>query len=59
MWEGWRSFLVDGDPKPGVDAVEKFTKIYPLSRAANPLALNIVNMSGKPFNMVAPTNYRF
>ena len=27
----WRSFLVDGDPKPGVDAVKKHTKIYPLA----------------------------
>ena len=31
LWIPWRSFLVDGDPKPGVDLVKKFTKIYPLS----------------------------
>ena len=35
-WAAWRSFLVDGDPKPGVDLVKKFTKIYPLSQAGNP-----------------------
>ena len=52
VWVGWRSFVVDGDPKPGVDAVKKFTKIYPLSQAVNPPELKFVNMSGKPFNMV-------
>jgi hypothetical protein len=59
VWAGWRSFLVDGDPKPGVDAVKKFTKIYPLSQAGAPPNLNFVNMSGKPFNMVAPADYTF
>jgi hypothetical protein len=59
VWAGWRSFLVNGDPKPGVDMVKKFMKIYPLSQAANPPKLNFVDMSGKPFNMVAPADYRF
>ncbi|HWH69450.1 MAG TPA: DUF1254 domain-containing protein [Candidatus Sulfotelmatobacter sp.] len=59
VWAAWRSFLVDGDPKPGVDMVKKTLKIYPIQQAANPLALNFVNMSGKPFNMVGPADYRF
>lgn len=59
MWPVWRSFLVNGDPKPGVDLVKKFTKIYPLSQAANPSAPIFVDMSGKPFNMVGPSGYRF
>lgn len=59
VWAGWRSFLVDGDPKPGVDLVKKLTKIYPLSQAANPPKLNFVNMSGKAFTMVGPADYRF
>jgi hypothetical protein len=59
VWPVWRSFLVNGDPKPGVDAVKKFTKIYPLSQAAGPPRLNFVDMSGKPFNMVGPSGYRF
>jgi hypothetical protein len=59
IWAGWRSFLVNGDPKPGVDEVKKATKIYPLSQAGNPPALNFVNMSGKPFCMVGPADYRF
>lgn len=59
VWACWRSFLVDGNPKPGVDQVKKFTKIYALSDANNPPKLNFVNMSGKPFNMVAPAGYSF
>ncbi len=59
LFAGWRSFLVNGDPEPGVDAVKKFTKIYPLSQAAHPSTPNYVDMSGKPFNMVGPSGYRF
>jgi len=59
VWPVWRSFLVDGDPKPGVDTVKKFTKIYPLSQAGNPPKLNFVDMSGKPFNMVGGSSYPF
>ncbi len=60
IWIPWRSFLVDGDPMPGVELVKKFTKIYPLSSANKPApALNFVNLSQRPFNTVAPAGYRF
>jgi hypothetical protein len=59
VWVPWRTFLVNGDPKPGVDMVKKFTKIYPLSQAANPPALNFVNVSGRDFCTVAPADYAF
>jgi len=59
LWIPWRSFLVNGDPKPGVDLVKKFTKVYPPSQAANPPQMKFVDMSGKPFNTVAPADYRF
>ncbi|MBX9652809.1 DUF1254 domain-containing protein [bacterium] len=59
VWIGWRSFVIDGDPKPGVDAVKKYTKIYPLSQASNPPEIKFVNMSGKLFNMVGPADYSF
>ncbi|BEQ15155.1 DUF1254 domain-containing protein [Desulfoferula mesophila] len=59
-WIPWRSFLVNGDPKPGVDMVKKYTKIYPLADAAKPAPkLNYVDISGKPFNIVNPADYRF
>jgi hypothetical protein len=60
LWAPWRSFLVDGDPKPGVELVKKFTKIYPLADAGKTVAApNFVDMSGKPFNTTYPTDYRF
>jgi hypothetical protein len=58
-WIPWRSFLVDGDPKPGVELVKKYTRIYPLSQAANPAPMNFVDLSGKAFNTVAPADYTF
>jgi hypothetical protein len=60
LWVPWRSFLVDGDPAPGVELVKQHTKIYPLSEAGKPVAPpTFVDMSGKPFNTVFPTDYRF
>ncbi len=59
VWPVWRSFVVDGDPKPGVDAVKKFTKVYRLDQADNPPVLKFVDMSGKPFNMVGPADFSF
>ena len=58
-WIPWRSFVVNGDPKPGVDLVKKFTRIYPLSQAGNPPPMQFVDVSGKAFNTVAPTDYSF
>jgi hypothetical protein len=60
VWIPWRSFLVHGDPAPGVALVKQHTKIYPLSEAGKPVAPpTFVDMSGKPFNTVFPTDYRF
>jgi hypothetical protein len=60
LWIPWRSFLVDGDPKPGVELVKKYTKIYPLADAdKDPPALKFIDMTGKPFNTVYPMDYSF
>ncbi|MBP1748658.1 MAG: hypothetical protein H6Q52_1197 [Deltaproteobacteria bacterium] len=59
IWAAWRTFLENGDPKPGVDRVKKFTKIYPLSQAANPPKLTFVNVSGRDFCTDAPADYPF
>ena len=59
VWVPWRSFLVNGDPKPGVDLVEKHTRIYRLKDAANPPKLNFVHVSGKAFSTLAPADYPF
>jgi hypothetical protein len=58
-WIAWRTFLVNGNPAPGVDMVKKFTKIYPLSQAGNPITPKFVNVSDKAFNTLAPADYSF
>ncbi len=59
LWIPWRSFLVEGDPKPGIELVKKFTKIYPLGGKGQPPELQFVDLSGKDFNTVAPADYSF
>ena len=39
-WLVFRSFLVDGSPKPGVESVKKTLKIYNLVDAAKPPAIS-------------------
>lgn len=58
-WCAWRTFLENGDPQPGVERVKKATKIYPLSEAANPPALNFINVSNRDFCTVGAADYAF
>ena len=58
-WLAFRSFLVDGSPKPGVESVKKHLKIYQLADAAKPPAMKFVNASGIPSNFVPPGDYTF
>lgn len=58
-WAPFRTFLVDGSTKPGVESVKKHLKIYSLADAANPPAMKYVNLSGIPSNFVPPTDYTF
>jgi len=53
----FRTFLKDGDPKPGVDSVKNSLKVYPLSQAANPPPMKFINISGKAFNTIGPSDY--
>lgn len=57
-WVAWRTFLTDGDPRPGVEMVKKSLKIYQVGEGDKAPSLKFVNMSGKPFNMVAPADER-
>lgn len=59
VWVPWRSFLVNGDPKPGVDLVKKHTKIYHLKDAKDPPRLKFIDVSGKEFSTLAPADYPF
>jgi len=58
-WLVFRSFLLDGSTKPGVESVKKHLKIYSLEDAANPPPMKFVNGSGQPWNFVAPGDYTF
>ena len=58
-WVPFRTFLVDGSPKPGVESVKKHLKIYPLANATNPPPVKFANASGIPANFVAPGDYSF
>jgi hypothetical protein len=53
----FRTFLKDGDSKPGVDSVKKNLKVYALSQVASPPEMKFVNISGKAFNTIGPGNY--
>jgi hypothetical protein len=53
----FRTFLKDGNPSPGVENVKKNLKIYSLSQAANPPAMQFFNMSGKAFNTIGPSDF--
>ncbi len=58
-WMPFRSFLVDGSPKPGVESVKAKLKIYALADAANPPPMKFVDASGIPSNFVFPGDYSF
>ena len=55
----WRNMPVKGDIKPSIDSLKKYTRLYPLSKAANPPANTFVNVSGREFSTVAPADYKF
>jgi len=55
----FRTFLKDGDPKPGVESVKKLLRVYPLAEADHPPEMNFVNISGKAFNTIGPSDYSF
>jgi hypothetical protein len=55
----WRNMPVNGDIKPSIESLKKFTRIYPLSQASNPPANTFVNVSGREFSTVAVADYRF
>lgn len=58
-WLAFRSFLVDGSTKPGVEAVKKYLKIYQLSDGADSSKVKVVNASGIPSNFVPPGDFAF
>jgi len=54
-----RGFIVDGDPRPAVENARRGFRAYPLARAANPPAMDFVDISGAAFNMVFASDASF
>lgn len=54
-----RLFAVNGDFKPAIESMKKNTKVYPLVQADNPPQNNFINVSGKEFCGLAPSDSRF
>jgi hypothetical protein len=53
-----RGIVRNGDKQAAIDNVRK-ARLYPLSQAANPLAMTFTNVSGKPGNMIFPSGYEY
>jgi hypothetical protein len=58
-WLFYRHFDVAGDFKPAIESLKKHARVYLLSQADNPPAINFLNLSGKEFHSIAPSDYRF
>lgn len=56
---GIRGFVVNGDPKPGVDGIKQKLRIYPLAQAADPPATNFIDVSGKVFNTIHAVDFSY
>ncbi len=58
-WMFFRGFVVNGDLRPAVESAKKHFRVYPLARAANPPAMNFVNISGASFNTIHANDASF
>jgi hypothetical protein len=58
-WYITRGFLVNGDPKPGVEGIKQHLRIYPLAQATNPPETKFINVSGKAFNTTHAMDFSY
>ena len=58
-WVPLRGFLVDGKPDAAVKMFKDSLKIYPLSKIANPPAMEFIGISKVPFNTIHANNFDF
>jgi len=58
-WLILRGFLVDGKPDHATKMYSEGLKIYPLAKAKNPLKMEFISGSKKPFNTVHANTYEF
>jgi len=55
----WRGFLVNGDPKPGVELLKKTIRIYPLSQPSDGDKTIFKNSSGLELNTIHSNDFHF
>lgn len=55
----FRGFIVNGDLRPAVENTKNNFRVYPLTPAANPPAMNFVDISGQYFNTIPSTDASF
>lgn len=55
----WRGFIENGSTAPAVAASKKYAKIYSLKDAANPPPMKFINASGKHFNTIGASTFKF
>jgi hypothetical protein len=58
-WLILRGFLVDGKPDAAVEMFRRGLKIYPLSKASTPPAMEFVSVSGMSFNTIHSNDFDF
>jgi hypothetical protein len=58
-WLILRGFLVDGSPAAASKMFRNGVKVYPLSRASNPPAMEFVNGSKVPYNTIHANDFEF
>ena len=59
VWAVFRGFLSKGSPKRAVRELERGLKIYPIREAERPPPNMFIDVSGKAFNTVPPTDFSF
>ncbi|MEZ5570397.1 MAG: DUF1254 domain-containing protein [Halioglobus sp.] len=57
-WFFMRGSIADG-LAPALKNIKDHLKVYPLSAAGNPPATEFVNISGKSYNTIAPSDYSY
>lgn len=55
----YRLFDVNGDFKPAIESLKKYARVYLLSQRLDPQANDFVNVSGREFSTLAPSDYNF
>jgi len=58
-WLILRGFLVDGKPDAATEMFKSGLKVYPLSKATEPPAMEFINGSAEQFNTIHANNYDF